>query len=119
MTERVLIRAVKTRWNTVTEVLARTLEMRDVLGSLCTTYELNRNKQGVTLERYKIEDNEWEVLTQLSNLLHVSSRQYLSLRSTSILSTTLSFPTPLSGSGSIADVTCVAVSCRHKGLLYE
>lgn len=67
----VLIRAVKTRWNTVTEVLERALEMREVLGDLCDMAQFNK-RSGVRLRRFLLTDEEWEILSQLSRLLDVS-----------------------------------------------
>ena len=70
---KVLVRAVKTRWNTVTEVLERALQMREVLAQLCDMNAFNSPKSGgVQLRRYTIEDDEWEILEQLFKLLHVS-----------------------------------------------
>ncbi|OJT07894.1 hypothetical protein TRAPUB_1210 [Trametes pubescens] len=66
----VLIRAVKTRWNTVTEVLERALEMRDVLGELCDKAQFNK-RSGARLRRYLLVDEEWEILEQLWRLLHL------------------------------------------------
>ena len=69
---KVLVRAVKTRWNTVTEVLERGLQMREVLGQLCDMTAFNSSKSGgVQLRRYTIDDDEWEILEQLFKLLHV------------------------------------------------
>lgn len=58
----VLIRAVKTRWNTVTEVLERALEMREVLGDLCDMAQFNK-RSGVRLRRFLLTDEEWEILS--------------------------------------------------------
>ena len=70
---KVLVRAVKTRWNTVTEVLERGLQMREVLGQLCDMTAFNSSKSGgVQLRRYTINDEEWVILEQLFKLLHVS-----------------------------------------------
>ncbi|KAL1949782.1 hypothetical protein VTO73DRAFT_8663 [Trametes versicolor] len=64
----VLIRAVKTCWNTVTEVLERALEMREALGDLCDMAQFNK-KTGARLRRYLLTDEEWDILAQLSRLL--------------------------------------------------
>ena len=70
---KVLVRAVKTRWNTVTEVLERGLQMREVLGQLCDMTAFNSSKSGgVQLRHYTINDEEWVILEQLFKLLHVS-----------------------------------------------
>ena len=64
--------AVKTRWNTVTEVLERGLQMCEVLAQLCDMNAFNSTKSGgVQLRRYTINDDEWEILEQLFKLLHV------------------------------------------------
>ena len=79
---KVLVRAVKTRWNTVTEVLDRGLQMREVLAQLCDMTAFNSSKSsGVQLRRYTINDNEWEIIEQLFKLLHVSSSTLGNVRS--------------------------------------
>ena len=67
----VLAHAVRTRWNTVTMVLARTLELRPILFNVCDKAEFNK-AQGVHLRRFILEDEEWPVLQQLYMLLVVS-----------------------------------------------
>ncbi|OJT15227.1 hypothetical protein TRAPUB_8205 [Trametes pubescens] len=64
----VLIWPVKTRWNTVTEVLAHALEMCDVLTELCDKTQFNCH-DGVHLRRFMLDDNEWELLYELHRLL--------------------------------------------------
>ncbi|OJT06793.1 hypothetical protein TRAPUB_2358 [Trametes pubescens] len=64
----VLVRAVKTRWNTVTEVLDRALKMRNVLGGLCDKVEFNK-RDGVRLRRYILSDSEWVIVNELHQLL--------------------------------------------------
>lgn len=66
----VLVRAVKTRWNTVTEVLKRALVMREVLAELCDKAQFNK-RSGARLRRYLLADEEWEVLEHLWRLLDV------------------------------------------------
>ena len=44
----VLVRAVRTRWNTVTMVLERALELRPILFNVCDKAEFNK-AQGVRL----------------------------------------------------------------------
>lgn len=70
MKSEVLVRAVKTRWNTVTEVLDRALKMRNVLGGLCDTVEFNK-RDGVRLRRYILSDSEWVIVNELHQLLMV------------------------------------------------
>ncbi|PIL29554.1 hypothetical protein GSI_08362 [Ganoderma sinense ZZ0214-1] len=66
----VLIRAVRTRWNTVTMVLARALDLRPILFGVCDKAEFNKS-QGVRLRRFIIEDEDWPILEQLHELLAV------------------------------------------------
>ena len=68
----VLVRMVKTRWNTFTMVLARAIEMKDVLSGLCDMHQFNqRDKQGARLRRYILSDEEWKVIEELHRLLDV------------------------------------------------
>ncbi|KAL1947002.1 hypothetical protein VTO73DRAFT_13963 [Trametes versicolor] len=64
----VLIRSVKTRWNTVTEVLGRALKMRMVLTDLCDMVQFNK-AHGVRLRQFVLSDEEWVALQQLHDLL--------------------------------------------------
>ncbi|KAL1940908.1 hypothetical protein VTO73DRAFT_7544 [Trametes versicolor] len=64
----VLVRPVRTRWNTMTEVLKRALDMREVLGHLCDLMAFNK-PQGVRLRRFALTDEEWEIVKQLYDLL--------------------------------------------------
>ena len=67
----VLVRAVKTRWNTVTMVLDRALEMKDILSGLCDKHEFNQPR-GARLRRFILSDDEWTLLEELHFLLKVS-----------------------------------------------
>lgn len=66
----VLVRMVKTRWNTVATVLDRVLELRPVLADLCDMHRFN-GERSVRLRRYILSDAEWTVLEQLHRLLDV------------------------------------------------
>ena len=68
---KVLVRAVKTRWNTVTMVLDRALEMKDILSGLCDKHEFNQPR-GARLRRFILSDDEWTLLEELHFLLEVS-----------------------------------------------
>lgn len=68
-----LICCVKTRWNTVTEVIGRALQMRPVLADLCDMVQFNKPR-GARLRQYILNDDEWTVLQQLHNLLDVRPR---------------------------------------------
>ena len=68
----VLIRAVKTRWNTVALVLKRAREMRNVIPALLNTPQLNNPKQGgIYLRQYTLSTEEWVIIDQLYELLNV------------------------------------------------
>ena len=66
-----LIRPVRTRWNTVTHSLGRALDMQDVLEALCDMHQFNQ-AGGVQLHRFILSANEWTILRELHNLLYVS-----------------------------------------------
>ena len=66
----VLVRAVRTRWNTVTMVLARALELRSILFNVCNMAEFNK-AQGVRLHRFIVDEGDWPILEQLYELLAV------------------------------------------------
>ena len=73
-----LVRAVKTRWNTVRDVLERAQKMRDILWRLCDKTEFNDPKSGgVKLRQYMIEEEEWVVLDQLFRILDVRFPYFL------------------------------------------
>ncbi|KAH9856051.1 hypothetical protein C2E23DRAFT_707219, partial [Lenzites betulinus] len=65
----VLIRAVRTRWNTVTEVIQRALDMKEVLGDLCDMHQFNKDKRGPRLRRFILNEDEWALLDDLFRLL--------------------------------------------------
>ena len=68
-----LICPVRTRWNTVTCVLGRAIDLSPVLGNLCNMYQFNKDpKCGLRLQRFIIKDKEWTVLKDLHHLLDVS-----------------------------------------------
>ncbi len=48
---KVLMRLVKTRWNTVVEVLNRAVTMKSVLAELCNKAQFNKPR-GIRLRRY-------------------------------------------------------------------
>ncbi|OJT02154.1 Zinc finger BED domain-containing protein RICESLEEPER 2 [Trametes pubescens] len=64
----VLVRSVKTRWNTVAEVLARARVMRPVLADLCDMVQFNKPR-GVRLRPYILTDEEWTIIDQMHLLL--------------------------------------------------
>ena len=77
--DRVLIRAVPTRWNSVAEMLGRALSLRSVLPDLCDMAQFNR-RNSVRLRRYDLEDAEWDLLAKLYPLLKVRLHFSLSCR---------------------------------------
>ncbi|PIL25427.1 hypothetical protein GSI_13317 [Ganoderma sinense ZZ0214-1] len=76
----VLVRAVRTRWNTVTLLLERALDMRDTLEQVCDMAQFNdppgrrppRGSRARTsrLRRFILLDEEWEILASLYDLLY-------------------------------------------------
>ncbi len=68
----VLIRAVLTRWNTVSDMLARGIELRVVLTHICDTLQFNNGSRTMRLWRFILSDEEWTVLEQCSKYLGVS-----------------------------------------------
>ena len=69
----VLVRMVKTRWNTVATVLERVLELKDIFPELCDMHRFNGNGSP-RLRRYILSTAEWAVLEQLYHLLDVCAR---------------------------------------------
>ena len=79
----VLVRAVRTRWNTVTLLLERALDMREALEQLCDMSQFNdppgrrppRGSKARTsrLRRFILLDEEWEIFASLYDLLYVST----------------------------------------------
>ena len=66
-----LLRPVRTRWNTVTIMLARATDMRPVLGYLCDMHQFNKDSKGLRLRRFILSDQEWAILSDLHRLLDV------------------------------------------------
>ena len=66
----VLVRAVKTRWNTITLVLEHALALKDVLLELCDKHNFNGPKSA-RLHRFILSEDEWTLLQQLYQLLDV------------------------------------------------
>ena len=68
----VLIRPVRTRWNTVTTCVGRAIDSRSVLTGLCDMVQFNQNDgRGVQLRRYILTPDEWTILGQLFRMLYV------------------------------------------------
>jgi hypothetical protein len=65
----ILIRDVITRWNTLTEVIGRALQLREPLSHLVTLEQHNKGSRGVRLNRFKLSKQKWELLGQLHPLL--------------------------------------------------
>ena len=72
LTAEVLVRAVKTRWNTITLVLERALALKDILLELCDKHQFNGPKSA-RLRRFILSDEEWTLFEQLYQLLDVST----------------------------------------------
>ncbi|PIL35261.1 hypothetical protein GSI_01986 [Ganoderma sinense ZZ0214-1] len=65
-----LVRPVRTRWNTVTCVLGRAIDLSPVLEPLCDMHQFNKDpKRGLRLRRFIVLENEWDVLKDLHRLL--------------------------------------------------
>ena len=73
LTAEVLVRAVKTRWNTMKQVLERALALKDILLELCDKHQFNGPKSA-RLRRFILSDEEWSLLEQLYQLLDVRAR---------------------------------------------
>lgn len=67
----VLIRPVRTRWNTVTMSLGRAIDMQEVLDALCDMHQFNL-AGGVRLRRFILTPAQWTILRELYELLYVS-----------------------------------------------
>lgn len=87
----VLIRPVRTCWNTVTHSLGRALDMQDVLEALCDMHQFNQ-PGGVRLRRFILSGDEWTILRQLYNLLFVSSSLVAAVISADCSHHTLAIP---------------------------
>ena len=71
----VLIRPVRTRWNTVTHSLGRAIDMQEVLDALCDMHQFNQ-PGGVRLRRFILEPAQWTVIRELYELLYVRLNFY-------------------------------------------
>ena len=71
----VLIRPVKTRWNTMVQVLERAIVLREPLHDICKMLQFNK-KGMVHLDRFNLDDDEWEMIGQLHALLEVGTVQF-------------------------------------------
>jgi hypothetical protein len=65
-----MIRAVATRWNTVSKLLSRAKDLRLTLAILVNMEQHNK-PQGVRLKRFRLSVQEWDLLLQLQPLLDV------------------------------------------------
>lgn len=64
---------MRTRWNTVTCVVGRAIDLNPVLDDLCDMHQFNKDpKRGLRLRRFILKDEEWTVLKDLHRLLDVS-----------------------------------------------
>ena len=66
----VLIRPVRTRWNTVTHSLGRAIDMQEVLDALCDMHQFNQ-PGGVRLRRFILDAAQWTIIRELYELLYV------------------------------------------------
>ena len=66
------MRPVRTRWNTVTCVLGRAINLSPVLEPLCDMHQFNKDpKRGLRLRRFIVTKDEWVILKDLHRLLDV------------------------------------------------
>ncbi len=68
--ELILIRAVLTCWNTIADMLERSLHLHDILMDICDQMRFNKTT-GLRLCQYMMTEEEWEVLDQCSDYLEV------------------------------------------------
>ena len=74
----VLVRPVKTRWNTVCMVLERAIQLRDALTPLCVMAQFNTSaSRGLRLKRFVLSDDDWTFVEQLHSLLEVRGALHL------------------------------------------
>ena len=66
----VLIRPVRTRWNTVTHSLGCTIDMQEVLDALCDMHQFNQ-PGGVRLRHFILAAEQWKIIRELYELLYV------------------------------------------------
>ena len=65
-----MVRDVSTRWNSTASMVERALQLREALKLLVVMEQHNRPR-GARLEHFKLSKDEWELLTQLFQILDV------------------------------------------------
>ena len=65
LSKRMMPRDVTTRWNYTYEMLSFAYNYRDAYNELSSNRDMK-------MQKYKIEDHEWEIVKQLANILKVS-----------------------------------------------
>ncbi len=73
---KLMIRDVSTWWNSTAELFQRALELKDALRILVIKADHNKAR-GVRLARFRLCEEEWVLLKQLSPLLEVRGPSYL------------------------------------------
>lgn len=66
-------RAVATRWNSLADAITRALYLRKALERLLTLTKYDKGKRQGGLRRFRLSDQEWNILTQLRAVLKVMS----------------------------------------------
>lgn len=70
-------RAVATRWNSLAEAIKRALYLRKALDRLVSLSKYDKPKKKGGLRRYRLSDDKWVILTQLYDVLKVSTNCYI------------------------------------------
>src|SRR6266511_959615 len=65
LSKRMMPRDVATCWNYTYEMLNFVYTYRDAYNELCTNHEMK-------MQKFEIEDNEWEIVRQLADILKVN-----------------------------------------------
>ncbi|EAU88633.2 hypothetical protein CC1G_01006 [Coprinopsis cinerea okayama7 len=63
-----IVRDVATRWNSTTEVIKSALDLKEPLNQLVVQTQFNK-AGGVRLQRFSLDNTEWEILKQLGPML--------------------------------------------------
>ena len=73
----VLIRAVVTCWNTVSDMLQCGMDLREVLDHVCDMHKFNDTPRSMCLCRFILSEDEWTVLEQCSKYLDISGHFFI------------------------------------------
>ena len=73
-------RAVATRWNSLAEAISRALELRQAIDALVRLGKYDKSIKSGGLRHLRLSENEWQILTQLQDVLKVSHNLILLLK---------------------------------------